>query len=58
VDPRRSSRPSLPRASLCAIGPHLPALLDVATILVLLAAPGLTLLMVGAMLTDRRRKEP
>lgn len=40
-----------------AIGLIVPALLDVATILVPLAASGLVLLMVGAIITHARRRE-
>lgn len=42
---------------LAAIGLVLPALLDVAPILVPLAAMGLVLLMIGAAVTHARRKE-
>lgn len=43
---------------LAAIGLILPAVLGVAPILVPLAATGLVLLMVGAIITHARRKEP
>jgi uncharacterized membrane protein YphA (DoxX/SURF4 family) len=43
---------------LAAIGLILPALLDIAPILVPLAATGLVLLMAGAAITHLRRKEP
>lgn len=43
---------------LGATGLILPAVLDIAPILVPLAATGLTLLMLGATLTHLRRKEP
>lgn len=42
---------------LAAIGLILPALLDIAPVLVPLAAVGLVLLMIGAALTHARRKE-
>lgn len=42
---------------LAALGLLLPAVFDVATVLVPLAATGLVLLMVGAALTHRRRGE-
>jgi uncharacterized membrane protein YphA (DoxX/SURF4 family) len=43
---------------LAAVGLILPALLDIAPILVPLAATGLVLLMAGAAITHLRRKEP
>ena len=43
---------------LAAIGLILPALLDIAPILVPLAATGLVLLMAGAAITHLRRREP
>jgi hypothetical protein len=43
---------------LAAIGLILPAVLDIATVLVPLAATGLVLLMAGAVITHIRRKEP
>ncbi|NYD58617.1 putative membrane protein YphA (DoxX/SURF4 family) [Nocardioides marinisabuli] len=42
---------------LAAVGLVVPAVLDVATVLVPLAATGLALLMVGAAITHARRKE-
>ena len=42
---------------IAALGLLLPALFDVATVLVPLAATGLAMLMVGAALTHRRRGE-
>ena len=42
---------------LAAIGLILPAVLDIAPILVPLAASGLVLIMVGAIITHARRKE-
>ena len=43
---------------LGALGLILPALFDIATVLVPIAATGLALLMVGAAITHARRKEP
>jgi len=43
--------------ALAAVGLVLPALLDIAPVLVPLAAVGLALLMVGAMITHLRRHE-
>jgi uncharacterized membrane protein YphA (DoxX/SURF4 family) len=43
---------------LAAVGLILPAALDIAPVLVPLAAVGLVLLMVGAMITHLRRHEP
>jgi uncharacterized membrane protein YphA (DoxX/SURF4 family) len=43
---------------LAAIGLILPAALDIAPVLVPLAALGLVLVMIGAVLTHARRKEP
>ena len=42
---------------LAAIGLVLPALLDIAPILVPLAATGLAIIMIGAIITHARRKE-
>jgi hypothetical protein len=43
---------------LAAVGLILPAALDIAPVLVPLAAVGLVLLMVGAIITHLRRREP
>ena len=43
---------------LGAIGLILPAVLDIAPILVPLAATGLAVIMIGAIITHARRKEP
>lgn len=43
---------------LAAIGLILPAALDIAPVLVPLAATGLVLVMIGAIITHVRRKEP
>lgn len=43
---------------LAAVGLILPAALDIAPVLVPLAAVGLALLMVGAVITHLRRREP
>ena len=43
---------------LGAIGLILPAVLDIAPVLVPLAATGLAVIMVGAIITHARRKEP
>jgi uncharacterized membrane protein YphA (DoxX/SURF4 family) len=43
---------------LAAIGLVLPAVLDIAPVLVPLAALGLVLIMIGAAITHARRKEP
>ena len=52
-----SSRPSEPSSCWVAVGLLLPAALDIAPVLVPLAAVGVVLLMVGAMITHLRRNE-